>query len=108
MRERRERRVTVEWCRADEQLRRVDCCWEREQSRREGRLLESGAEQRSTERRADRVRADPCQAEEKSCWLISAEEQSRNRELGSASVRVTPESHTDWDVTVRSRVSSRR
>ena len=55
-----------------------------------------------------RARADPCQAEEKSCWLISAEEQSRNRELGSASVRVTPESHTDWDVTVRSRVSSRK
>ena len=43
---------------------------------REGRLLESRAEQRSTERRADRVRADPCQAEEKSSWLISAEEQS--------------------------------
>ena len=31
-----------------------------------------------------------------------------NRELGSASVCLTPESHPDWDVTLRSRVSSRR
>ena len=36
------------------------------------------------------------------------EERSRNRELGSAFVCLTPELHPDWDVTVRSRVSSRR